>query len=305
MEKNKKSKWSWIVSGIVIVVLIMAFSGVFDDKASELTDGAYGKGDDVITAIDKNASEEPIELSAYIGMTEDMLIETLGVGKNELGYYPNENNIIFICMDGVVYGISLNKQHENQDKDYCLFGVSIGADISATSDMLMEKLDFVSSDVIDGGKRDTYVNSETGYIVGVDYNLTEVTAVSYMAEKNDSYKETENPDEIDKSTVGLTEGTYHCETGDMIMYASWHNVGDYFSVYFAVEVLGEMTDVDIATSFVPDNTQSDTYISEEKRFSLRILDDGSFEVTDSDTTVEYNLSGIYVAEGYYVESYSS
>ena len=88
--------------------------------------------------------------------------------------------------------------------------------------------------------------------------------------------------------------TYCDESGDMCKYAYVYcESGDTFTVFFTVESLSEMTDVDITCTFESDDKEN-TFVSDDKRFVLTSIDENSFEIKDFDTKVEYNLSGTYV-----------
>lgn len=216
MEKKKKGKlWGWITSIIVIVLLIMAFSGAFNDKANEVTNGAFGDGSYEISATDKTTGkkvilkkgEKTVELSGYIDMSEEQIVKELGIEKNEYGVYPDDNNINFMCIDGAVYSISLNKIHDNGDSEYSLFNVKIGDNAGEVYDKIENEFDFISSDVIENGKRDSYVNKENGYMFAVDYSGLEITALSYVAENTGLAGDLETT-EVDQEGVDAFVGEW-------------------------------------------------------------------------------------------------
>ncbi len=170
-EKKKGGKLRKIVSGIVslavIIVLFKACTGSFDQAASDATNGAYGSG-----------KHSPKELSDYLSYTEDELRKALDVEKNDMGYYPDDTEANFICMDGKVYSAMINQNHE-KDSEYMIFGISLGQDSNKVSGMLGKDFELLDSSDAVGGTRDTYVHKTAGHLLAVDYDpQSVVTAVS-------------------------------------------------------------------------------------------------------------------------------
>lgn len=170
-ERKKGGKLRNIASGIVslavIIILFKACTGSFDQAASDATNGAYGSG-----------NHSPKELSGYLSYTEEELVKALGVEKNDLGYYPDDTEANFICMDGKVYSAMINQNHK-KDTEYMLFGIALGQDSGKVSQKLGEDFELLDSSDAVGGTRDTYMNKKTGHLLAVDYNAQfVVTAVS-------------------------------------------------------------------------------------------------------------------------------
>lgn len=185
MQKKSKKGLGCLGTIIVVLILLMAMKGCFDKIAHDATDGAYGLGDSDITYSEETSIEEKIELSKYIGYTEDELIDALKVNKNDFGYYPSDDEINFICMEGELYSIRISEKHLH-DKEYSLCGISIGDIVDENMfNNLSKNFDFVLSDTIDGGIRDTYINRDTGYLLGIDYNSELiVVGVGYVLENS-------------------------------------------------------------------------------------------------------------------------
>lgn len=170
-EKKKGGKLRKIASGIVslavIIILFKACTGSFDQAASDATNGAYGSG-----------NHSPKELSSYLSYTEEELVKALGVEKNDMGYYPNDTEANFICMDGKVYSAMINQNHK-KDAEYMLFGITLGQDAGKVSGKLGEDFELLDSSDVVGGTRDTYINKKAGHLLAVDYDpQSVVTAVS-------------------------------------------------------------------------------------------------------------------------------
>lgn len=176
-EKKKGGKLrkivSWVVSLAVIIVLFRACTGSFDQAASDATNGAYGSG-----------NHSPKEWSSYLSYTEEELVKALGVEKNDLGYYPDDTEANFICMDGKVYSAMINQNHK-KDTEYMLFGIALGQDSGKVSQKLGEDFELLDSSDAVGGTRDTYMNKKTRHLLAVDYDpQSVVTAVSCVVGDN-------------------------------------------------------------------------------------------------------------------------
>lgn len=170
-ERKKGGKLRKIASGIVslavIIILFKACTGSFDQAASDATNGAYGSG-----------NHSPKELSRYLSYTEEELVKALGVEKNDLGYYPDDTEANFICMDGKVYSAMINQNHK-KDTKYILFGISLEQESGKVSQKLDEDFELLDSSDAVGGIRDTYIHKKAGHLLAVDYNAQSVvTAVS-------------------------------------------------------------------------------------------------------------------------------
>lgn len=176
-ERKKGGKLRKIASGIVslavIIILFKACTGSFDQAASDATNGAYGSG-----------NHSPKELSRYLSYTEEELVKALGVEKNDLGYYPDDTEANFICMDGKVYSAMINQNHK-KDTEYMLFGIALGQDSGKVSQKLGEDFELLDSSDAVGGTRDTYMNKKTRHLLAVDYDpQSVVTAVSCVVGDN-------------------------------------------------------------------------------------------------------------------------
>ncbi len=177
-EKEKsESKFKKIMglvgSGVILVILIMALTGVFDNVAYDITDGAFGKGDNY---------ESKIELSSYLEYSEEEIINSLNVSANDFGCYPDDEVIHIMCMDGKVYMIQ-NYINNPDCEDYTLFGILIGDSGGKVAEQLKGSFEKVESMETDEGVREFYVDIETGYLLMIDYDFQKkVMNISYVCE---------------------------------------------------------------------------------------------------------------------------
>jgi hypothetical protein len=318
--KKIKSILGGIISITVIIILIMAFSGAFDKQASELTNGAYGNdkvGSDDDIRYDSKTSEtstqnevaEIVELSDYIDLTEDELIEKLKVDKNETGYYPNDNNINFMCIDGKVYGIMLNKIHDNADGSFSLFGIVIGDKVEENlAQSLTQKFDFVYSSTIVDGTRDVYTNKESGYLLYLDYdsemNIFAISYVSEQAEELDGTDESEVSEDTISASESAVDSTYakpengitlKCTQGELFMFAyiSCNEDGSLFVHLSTNSIEGEELSEYEKWELLHEGDEQDTWVSDDGYVKIKVLGESTIEVYDDTPNSAFNYYGTF------------
>lgn len=315
--KKIKGILGWVTSIIVIVILVMAFSGAFDKQASELTNGAYGNdevgADDDIQydyetggTLTQNEGTEVVELSDYIYLTEDELIEKLEVDKNESGYYPNENNINFMCIDGKVYGIMLNKIHDKEDREFSLFGIVIGDKYEESlTEGLTEKFDVVYSGPIVDGTRDEYANKENGYLLSLDYDSEmNIIAMTYSAEQADASDGTNESEDTTSESEADVNSTYDkledgitlmCTQGELFMFAyiSHNDDGTLFVHFFIKSIYGEEYTEYEKHKLLYEGDEPDTWISEDGYVKINVVGENTIEVYDDTPDSAFNYYGTF------------
>ena len=316
--KKIKRIWEAVVGIAVIIFLIMTISGKFDNAASKITNGAYGKGSNADIYYDKETgktlektkdgnyveadgnkketSNKITELSNYANYSEEELVEEFGYDKNEFGLYPNDSSINFMCIDGKVYSVILNKNHEN-DINYTLFGISIGSKASEAFDKLSPNFDFVISDTIDTGKRDIYKNKDTGYSLAIDYGSDlVVNGISYVLETSMEEESNVISDE-DNVVVGSSTlyGSYVFDNGSSAI--SYAEIGEDRTIF--IDCWGYGDHEIIYFSGVLEENDDGTYYAECEDFgaliNVAVVGNGlNITVFDSDNPDMYNIEGSYI-----------
>lgn len=192
-RKWKQQKTKIVIIIAVILVLFIAFCC-----------GGNDKGQSTEKKAEKDSIKETTqvqEVSGYIDMSEDELLQKLNMDKNDTGFYPDDDNINFTCIDGKVYSISLSNKHENQDQQYSLFGIKVGDSIGKIEDNLPENLQYAGTSNISDAKSDSFVNKENGYALAIDYNLDEIAAISYVADTSFAGDVSDDQTESDENTI--------------------------------------------------------------------------------------------------------
>lgn len=162
-DKKPEKKKSGFVKGILIAVgvliIVIAAAALMGGKNEQSTNT-----EETVAVKLKNT-----ELSDYADYTEDELAEELGVEKTESGYYPDDDNINFMCLEGKVYLIRLDITHP-ADSQYSLFGIQLGENAGDVRDTLSASFDFVDTVMLDTEQEDLYLEKDTGYTLMIDYN---------------------------------------------------------------------------------------------------------------------------------------
>lgn len=277
---KKKKKMSGmakagLICSIVGIIIPIIVAIVLLTSGSDKTDSA--QTNESVSATEEDVKQEDTvqikDISGYLGMSEDDLVETLGISKNDLGFYPDDSNINFTCTDGVVDNIILDVNHENADAQYTLFGLKIGEATSDISEKLADKFELVSSDPVatDGGMFDSYKNKENGYILAVSYINDKITQISYVMDNAENSDMTED-NNIDDSTTG--------EAVSEIVYGKYKNYNESY-----------MCDAEVG--FYTDEEGSD-YVT------LEGVSVGNHGATGAETyTLYLQDDGTYLGEGEY------
>ena len=152
------------------------------------------------------------ELSSYADYTEDELIKELGVSQNPMGYYPDDDAINFMCVDGKVYLIMLRIVN-TLDANYSLFGIRVGEEKDVVLDRLGEDFTLLESYAIEGGQREAYMELATGYLLGIDYGEDDkITNISYTLEDM-SEMYSDPPEDLGEYSINSTQSGEETEDG--------------------------------------------------------------------------------------------
>ena len=184
-DKRPEKKKSGLVKGILIAIGVL----IIVIAAAVLMEGKNEKG--TSTEEISAGKLKHTELSDYADYTEDELMEELGLAKTESGYYPNDDNINFMCLEGKVYLIRLDMSHP-ADSQYSLFGVQLGENAEDVRDILNGDFEFVNTAAIDTEQEDVYIEKDTGYTLVIDYNSDlQIIRMSYILEADETAGEME------------------------------------------------------------------------------------------------------------------
>lgn len=166
-KKGKNGKAvKWFVIGVIAFIVVGAIALESDKSQNGQQDQQSLKS----------------ELSEYVNYSEEELIKALNVEKNDMGMYPNADQINFTCIDGKVGAIMINQRHKNDDK-YTLFGIALGDNEANVDDKLSSQFEYLDSTSSDGGKQKLYKNIKTGYGLQIDYDSdSTVTGIGYALE---------------------------------------------------------------------------------------------------------------------------
>lgn len=145
-----------------------AGTGIVEENQNQITEDNKEHGDKK-------------DLYLYRNATEEVLINELEFEANDLGMYPNESDLMVICLEGKVYSITLTE--DDKDK-YSFLGVSIGEDINCAKEKLSVFYTYVDTYAIDGNMlRDVFSDNEFGTL-SIDYDMStyQIINVGYVAE---------------------------------------------------------------------------------------------------------------------------
>ena len=162
---------------LVIIIVLIALAAVFLAK--------FGKG---------TSKNKVTDLAELINCTEDQVAEAFGCDVNELGMYPNEDNINVTCIDGKAYVVMLNANHKGDSK-YTIKGISVGKTLDEEADLLSSFKQDYTYDVADG-IRYVYTENATGYLLMLDTDATgTIIAASYSWDTSTVDDVSEEPQE--------------------------------------------------------------------------------------------------------------
>lgn len=215
--KNGKKRL-FIILGIVaavIVVTIIIVAVLFRNAASDK---------DIQETYNELQKENSLK-DAYdvAGMTEEEFLEKTGIQKNEFGSYPNEDETVFLFVDGKLMGITL---FEGQGEEYSFKGMSVG-DAFPDSIAGFSKIEYPGSEGVNvhGYRDDNYPNymlsikcNEDGTIHSIGYMYIEDEEWQSMLADLDEF----NEQNVDNEGMNIdTSDTDIVQSNNTIAYASY------------------------------------------------------------------------------------
>lgn len=209
-----------VSSCAVLILLLMAFLGKFDNVASKFGWGRPDSESDISTATvpteksetgkEELEREEKGELSSFLGCTEEDLIKGCNFERNDFGTYPDMEHAIFICLEGKLNSISLRSANEDS-KDFTIFGICVGDLSESVSEKLQKNFTICDSSIIENGTRDIYVENKTGYYLAVDSDDSgNIFGVGYTLSIEDDMEDAAESAQI---SIPATYGTYVFDNG--------------------------------------------------------------------------------------------
>lgn len=217
-SKKKKNPIILVISSIIplaaVVLLIMAFMGKFDKAAHDLTNGAFGNPGDVKTYDLSDGRtitvSDTMDLYELIGAPEDLIESIYECEKSESGYYPSDDKITFLCMDGYVYLIKIDKNDR-----YNFLGVSLSSDVDNLNEKFLNEFSLADeSPISDGQTRRAYVSVNGNGLVNIDFDESGIKAIGWTGENveiNDQTTSEEDKDEDVLSNNNSTTIPDYCE----------------------------------------------------------------------------------------------
>lgn len=198
LKKEGKNIGKKVLAVCAVIVLVVAVECYFNTKNYEDTPES---GEDTV------ATEKGLELSDYIGMTEDEFLKVAGFEKNDLGMYPEEH-IAVICIDGQVNSLMINQF----DAENTFQGYTIGTTLEELKDLTSE-YSFIGKSEVEGGTRNMYMDNVHNALVAIDVDdQNKVFGIAYvLSDMEDSIPDTEEitagmEDVTDTATVETTSG---------------------------------------------------------------------------------------------------
>lgn len=198
LKKEGKNIGKKVLAVCAVIVLVVAVECYFNTKNYEDTPES---GEDTV------ATEKGLELSDYIGMTEDEFLKAAGFEKNDFGMYPEEH-IAVICIDGQVNSLMINQF----DAENTFQGYTIGTTLEELKDLTSE-YSFIGKSEVEGGTRNMYMDNVHNALVAIDVDdQNKVFGIAYvLSDMEDSIPDTEEitagmEDVTDTATVETTSG---------------------------------------------------------------------------------------------------
>lgn len=190
---------SSIVPIILVILLIMAFMGKFDKVAHDLTNGAFGKGGDVKTYDLSDGRTltitDTMDLFELIGAPEDLIESIYECEKSPTGFYPSDDKITFLCVDGYVYVINIT--HEDR---YNFLGVSLTSDADNLNEKFLKEFTLAEEyPISDGLTRRAYVSKNGNGLVNIDYDDKGIKTIGWTGE-NVELTESQNVETNDNAS---------------------------------------------------------------------------------------------------------
>lgn len=109
------------------------------------------------------SDNEKLELSDYIGMSEDEFLSETGFEKNEYSTYPDEEHAAVICIDGQVNSLMINKA----DSQNTFKGYGINTSFEKV-EPLTQEYSFIDESEIEGGVRKSYMDMNGQGMLAID-----------------------------------------------------------------------------------------------------------------------------------------
>ncbi len=143
-------------------------------------------------------AEKKNELSQYLGMEEDEMLEATGYEKNEYETYPDMEHGAIICVEGIVNTVVLNKEN---NKDFMLCGKSGKTKLSDWDDIVSNLEEYDVSEVQDG-TRAVYIDQENNRMFMLEYDENQnVIAASYTVVDEDMQEGMNSEGDFEDSDV--------------------------------------------------------------------------------------------------------
>ena len=186
-----------IAAGIIIVLwVILSLIPSGKKETGEKQDVAAGA--EVETESESQTAEseqEKTDLYTLRKATEEVLVDKFGWEKNEYGMYPNESNPMIMCIDGVVYTVTLTEHDKEQ---YSFLGVSVGDNYQEAKAKLEKFYTYIDTYAQDGNEfSDSFADNEFGALsVNYDMNTSEIKSIGYVAEEIPGAPEAETEQDI-------------------------------------------------------------------------------------------------------------
>lgn len=161
------------VVAILVVILVVIVECCFNTKDYE---NVKDSKSDTSNATDTQASAQGLELSDYIGMTEDEFLKATGFEKNEYGTYPDMEHAAVICIDGLVNSLIINQY----DAENTFRGYTVGTTFDELEGLVSE-YNLVDDSEVVGGTRKMYMNHTNDASLAVDIDSqNKVFGIAYV-----------------------------------------------------------------------------------------------------------------------------
>lgn len=161
------------VVAILVVILVVIVECCFNTKDYE---NVKDSKSDTSNATDTQASAQGLELSDYIGMTEDEFLKATGFEKNEYGTYPDMEHAAVLCIDGLVNSLMINQY----DAENTFRGYTVGITFDELEGLVSE-YNFVDDSEVVGGTRKMYMNHTNDASLAVDIDSqNKVFGIAYV-----------------------------------------------------------------------------------------------------------------------------
>lgn len=206
--KNIFSYKNYCLMALVLVILTVLL-------ARFLSSDNIASGNNV-TSKSKEINIEALDLSSYLGKSEDDLVSDFGFVKNDNGMYPDideDAKTIFICDEGKVASINLTKDY----RQYNIYGLSVGESIDE-ADKLFANWERSDGGTNEYGSQIFYTKGELS--VRLICNNNEISEIAYTKADVDisntinqyidsDYQESDN----NHYDADLCQGTYFAMHG--------------------------------------------------------------------------------------------